>query len=77
MLEGLLRPVAPLVEGFCRRLYAWHLRRKSPSWRSPEQVRLQADYLKLHTRSHRHTVLARFDERMDQVLSHGDHAAIA
>ena len=26
------------------------------SWRSPDQVRLQSDYLKLHTRSHRHAV---------------------
>jgi hypothetical protein len=75
--EALLRPVGPLLEACCRRLYAWHLERKSSSWHSPEQVRLQADYLKLHTRSHRHHVLARFDERMDEAMNHREHAAIA
>jgi hypothetical protein len=40
-------------------------------------VRLQADYLKLHTRSHRHRVLERFDERMDETLNQRAHAAIA
>jgi hypothetical protein len=77
LLETVLRPVAPLIEGICRRLYAWHLRRKSSSWQSPEQVRLQADYLKLHTRSHRHRVLERFDQQMDEALNQGTHAAIA
>jgi hypothetical protein len=77
LLEALLRPVAPMIEALCRRLYAWHLHRKSSSWQSPEQVRLQADYLKLHTRSHRDRVLERFDERMDETLNQRAHAAIA
>ena len=77
LVETLLLPAGPLIEACCRRLYAWHLERRSGSWRSPEQVRLQPDYLKLHTRSHRHHVLARFDERMDEALNQREHAAIA
>lgn len=76
-MESVLGLVAPLVEGLCRRAYLWHLHRKSQSWQSPEQVRLQADYLKLHTRSHRHTVLERFDERVDEALGQRERAAIA
>jgi hypothetical protein len=76
-LELVLAPASPAIDGACRRLYAWHLRRRSASWRSPEQVRLQADYLKLHTRSHRHTVLERFDERVEEALNRTHHAAIA
>jgi len=30
------------------------------SWRSPEQVRLEDDCLKLHTQSHRQSILDRF-----------------
>jgi hypothetical protein len=68
VLEVLLWAPAPLVEIACRRLYAWHLQRRSGSWRSPDQVRLQSDYLKLHTQSHRHTVLDRFDAAMGEAL---------
>jgi hypothetical protein len=60
-LEPLLAPLAPLAELACRVLYRWHLRRRAATWRSPEQVRLQTDCLKLHTQSHRQSVLARFD----------------
>jgi hypothetical protein len=69
MLEALLNVPAPLVEGLCRNAYAWHLRRRAASWRSPDQVRLQPDYLKLHTQSHRHTVLDRFYESVDTLVS--------
>lgn len=65
VLEWMLWLPSPLIERTCRHLYAWHLRRRARSWRSPEQVRLQSDYLKLHTRSHRHTVLERFERAMD------------
>ena len=67
----------PRSKRFCRRAYGWHLRRRSSSWQSPEQVRMQADYLKLHTRSHRQSVLERFDERIDDALNRRRHAAIA
>jgi hypothetical protein len=61
LLETVLTPIAPLVELACRGAYRSYLRGKSAMWQSPEQVRLQADCLKLHTRSHRQSVLERFD----------------
>jgi hypothetical protein len=67
-LEWLLWAPSPLIEVACRRLYAWHLRRRARSWRSPDQVSLQSDYLKLHTQSHRNAVLDRFERAMDEAL---------
>jgi hypothetical protein len=67
---------APLIEAACRRLYAWHLQRRAASWLSPDQVRLQSDYLKLHTRSHRHAVLDRFDAAVEQALDRAAHAKV-
>jgi hypothetical protein len=64
-LEIALALPAPLIETACRWLYGWYLQRRAPSWQSPEQVRLQADYVKLHTCSHRHAVLKRFDVAVD------------
>jgi len=60
-LEIALALPSPLVERLCRRLYGWYLRRRSGGWRSPDQVTLDPDVLKLHTRSHRHAVLDRFE----------------
>jgi hypothetical protein len=60
IVEGLLTIPAPAIEALCRRAYAWHLGRRAAMWRSPDQVRLQSDYLKLHTRSHRGAVMDRF-----------------
>jgi hypothetical protein len=60
-LEAALVVPAPLVEATCRRLYRWHLRRRSHSWTSPEQVRLNDEALKLHTCSHREAVLRRYE----------------
>src|SRR5262249_9029963 len=76
-LEIVLAIPSPAIESACRRAYTWHLRRKSVAWQSPEQVSLQADYLKLHTRSHRHSVLERFDQRVEAALGRDDRAAIA
>jgi hypothetical protein len=75
--EWLLVVPSPALEAFCRHAYGWHLKRRSVSWRSPEQVRLQPDYLKLHTHSHRQSVLDRFDRRVDEALRQGERAAIA
>ena len=61
VLEALMTIPGPFVEALCRRAYGWYLQRRAGSWRSPEQVRLQSDYLKLHTQSHRHAVLDRFE----------------
>jgi hypothetical protein len=76
-LEWALTLPSPAIEAACRHAYAWHLNRRSGSWRSPEQVRLRPDYLKLHTQSHRQSVLERFDERVGDALGRGDRAAIA
>jgi hypothetical protein len=53
--------IAPALEALCHRAYAWHLRRRAAGWASPEQVRLEAECLKLHTTSHRASVMARYD----------------
>lgn len=47
-----------VLEWLCRRLYHWHLMRRRTGWDSPNQVRLDDDVLKLHTRSHRERVMA-------------------
>jgi len=78
--ETLLAPALPAIEAICHRAYEWHLHRKSPSWRSPDAVRLDRDALKLHTQSHRRAVLARFEARVHDVeaaLGRGEQAAIA
>jgi hypothetical protein len=59
--EALAVPVAPLIETICRAAYRRYLARRAGTWQSPEQVRLEDDYLKLHTHSHRQSVLERFD----------------
>jgi len=56
------------MESICRRAYSAYLRRQSSTWRSPEQVRLQDDCVKLHTRSHRQSVLERFDRAVRDAL---------
>jgi hypothetical protein len=56
--------VAPLLEPLCRLLYRSHLRRRAHTWTSREQVRLDAECLKLHTHSHRGDIIARFDQAM-------------
>ena len=73
-LELVLELPAPLIERACRRLYAWHLRRRAGSWRSPDEVQLRSDYLKLHTQSHRHSVLQRFDAAVDLALQRATRA---
>jgi hypothetical protein len=60
--EILLLPLSGAAEIVCRHAYAWHLRRKASSWLSPDQVSLEPDYLKLHTQSHRRSVLDRFEQ---------------
>ena len=72
IVELMLRAPSPLIEAGCRRLYAWHLRRRASSWQSPDQVRLQSDYLKLHTRSHRHSVMDRFDAAVAEAAQRAD-----
>jgi hypothetical protein len=59
-LEIALTPVMAPIELLCRRLYRAYLIRRSPFWRSPAQVRLEPDCLKLHTQSHRESIAERF-----------------
>lgn len=59
---------AQLAERLSRALYRWHLRRKASAWESRDQVRLEPECLKLHTSSHRHCVMERFDRAMVDAL---------
>jgi hypothetical protein len=68
VLETILSAPSPIIEALCRRAYVWHLRRRASSWRSPDQVRLQSDYLKLHTQSHRQVVMDRFHATVDTLM---------
>ncbi len=61
--EHLLQWPAAACERACRHLYRAYLRRRSRTWPSPDQVRLDDDRLKLHTHSHRKRVLEQFEER--------------
>lgn len=54
-----------LAERCCRLAYRAYLRRRSATWSSPDQVVLGDTVLKLHTRSHRATVISRFNSAVD------------
>jgi len=56
------------LEWACRTAYRSYLQRKAATWDSPEQVRLDDDCLKLHTHSHRRSVLERFDRILNEAL---------
>jgi hypothetical protein len=58
-LEIALTPLVAPIELVCRRLYRAYLVRRAASWRSPDQVRLEPDCLKLHTQSHRQSIAER------------------
>ena len=69
LLEGILSlGVAELAERISRSLYAWHLRRRAARWQSRDQVRLEAECLKLHTSSHRAATLERFEAAMTTAI---------
>jgi hypothetical protein len=59
--EALLGGPSRAVEAASRALYGRYLRWRAVSWMSPDQVRLSPSCLKLHTRSHRRSILERFD----------------
>ena len=56
------------LEWACRTAYRGYLRRKSSTWDSPDQVRLDDDCLKLHTHSHRQSVMERFKRVVSEAL---------
>ena len=59
---------AQIAEAVSRIVYRRHLRRKAATWQSRDQVRLAPECLKLHTSSHRASILARFDQAMIDAL---------
>jgi hypothetical protein len=65
--EWLLTIPSALSEVVCRTAYRSYLRRRARDWQSPEQVRLEPDCLKLHTHSHRRSILERFDEASEGI----------
>jgi hypothetical protein len=60
---------AQIAERIARSLYRRHLRRRAAAWQSRDQVRLEADCLKLHTSSHRASTMAKFEAAMADALS--------
>jgi hypothetical protein len=56
------------LEWSCRVAYRSYLRRKSSSWDSPDQVKLDDDCLKLHTHSHRQSVMERFERVVSEAF---------
>jgi hypothetical protein len=74
-LELLCELPSRLVEAACRRAYRWYLEQRRSSWHSPEAVQLRPDCLKLHTQSHRKSVLERFDSVVAQALARAPDAA--
>jgi hypothetical protein len=76
-LEWMLEWPSPIIESAARGVYGWHLRRRAARWRSPEQVRLQSDYLKLHTKSHRESILRRFNTAFAAAATRVADSAVA
>lgn len=61
--------IAPAAERLARGIYSWHLRRRSATWKSIDQVRLEPECLKLHTSSHRASTLARYEAALAETLA--------
>ena len=73
LLERLLDlTVGPLAERICRVLYRTHLKRRAHTWKSRDQVRLDAECLKLHTSSHRREVMERFEQALEDAVARAD-----
>jgi hypothetical protein len=70
VLDWLLALPSAAAEPICRLAYRRYLQRRSHTWRSPEQVRLDRDCVKLHTQSHRQAVLERFEHAVHTALTH-------
>jgi hypothetical protein len=70
------RPETPFFERAARWIYGRHLARKSATWQSRDQVRLEPECLKLHTSSHRAETLHRFDLAMARAIDSATPAKI-
>jgi hypothetical protein len=79
LLERLMSfGVAQIAERAARAIYSWHLNRRADTWQSRDQVRLDAECLKLHTCSHRAAALARYDAAVTEALRRAaDKATLA
>ena len=61
--------VAPIFERLSRWIYGRHLEKRSWSWQSHDQVRLEPQCLKLHTTSHRADTMARFEVAVARAIA--------
>lgn len=68
--------IAPLYERLCRVLYGRYLRRRAHTWRSRDQVQMEAECLKLHTSSHRHEVMERFEHALEAAMARAETDAL-
>lgn len=57
-----------VLESIARAIYGWHLKRRAATWQSIDQVRLEAECLKLHTSSHRAATLDRYEAGVARAL---------
>lgn len=60
---------AQIAERLARWAYGWHLQRRAAAWQSRDQVRLEAECLKLHTSSHRASTMAKFESAMEKATT--------
>jgi len=73
-LEVILLLASPAIEAVARALYRGYLHRRAATWQSPEQVCLEDDFLKLHTRSHRVSVIDRFERAVAEAWRQASRA---
>jgi hypothetical protein len=76
-IERLGAAPAALAERVCRSAYRRYLMRRAGGWQTPDQVRLDGDCLKLHTQSHRRSILERFDGIVGDVVPEAGSGAHA
>ena len=69
---GFAQVAEPAARGLC----GWHLRRRSATWRSSEEVRLDRECLKLHASGHRASTLARFETAMKEALAQSAECSV-
>jgi len=60
--------LAQTAERAARAIYGWHLNRRAASWQSRDQVRLEAECLKLHTSSHRTAALEQYETAVAEAV---------
>lgn len=68
IVEGILLPGGGLQELVCRSICSWYLNRKSKYWKSPEEVVMEKEFIKLHTESHRKVVMQKFERVVAETM---------